>query len=304
MAIVDLHIHTTASDGVLSPEDVVKKAASLGLSAIAISDHDEIKGVAPAILAGKKYGLEVIPAIELSSYWISRDRKEFHILGYFIDVKNPVLLENLARFGVERRRRAKEMLKLLANFGYASSWQSVKEIAKGAIGQPHIARVILASPLNHKLLLKNFGKIPNVNEFIREYLIRGRPCHVGKAGIEPKEAIDLIHGASGVAVLAHPGFGIEPGDGETIKVFRGWGIDGLEALAPIETKEKTRVCREYFTKAARENGLLITGGSDYHGLDGVGAGLGLLEWGQTIDGEILEELKAFHEKTPTTTKTS
>jgi hypothetical protein len=158
---------------------------------------------------------------------------------------------------------------------------------------PHIARTCFEDPRNKEKFLKEFDGIPQVNDFIQKYMLRGKPAYVEKAGLSPKEAIDLIHQVGGVAVLAHPCFDIPKGDFEIIKIFKEWGIEGLEALAPFKTLEATKESIKYFSQMAKDNNLLITGGSDYHGIDGIGAGLGFLEWGMEVPDEILTDLKNY-----------
>lgn len=291
--MIDLHTHTVASDGILEPEALVKKAKDLGLSAMAITDHDEIKSIPKAIIAGKKYGVEIVPGVELSCYWLEKDRKEFHILGYFIDWQNKKLLERLIFFQSERVKRAKKSLEVLLGFGYQSNWSSLLKIAGGSIGRPHITRAVLENSANKQKLESEFGSVPSISDFIQKYMILGKPAYIEKAGFDPKEAIDLIHEIGGVAILAHPCFDVPTNDREIIKVMKEWGIEGLEALAPFRTPEATRESIKYFSKAAKDNNLLITGGSDYHGLEGIGAGLGLLEWGMEIPDQILLDLKKY-----------
>lgn len=291
--MIDLHVHTSASDGVLEPEEMVKKAKEFGLTAVGICDHDQIAGIEPALRAGKKYKIEVVPGMELSCYWTEKNRKEFHILGYYCDRGSRELLERLNFFQAERKKRAQKTLLMLKKIGYKAKWDDLLKIAKGAIGKPHISRVITENPENQETLIKIFGQIPDVHDFIKKYMIPGKPTYIEKAGFEPKEAIDLIHQLRGVAVVAHPGFDIAIGDKETIRALRGWGVDGLEAIASIKTPERTKECIAYFSMVAQQNGFLITGGSDYHGIEGIGAGLGMKAWGFEIEEKYLINLKIF-----------
>lgn len=290
--MIDLHTHTTASDGALSPKKLVKKAKETDLLAIAVTDHDQVAGIPEALKAGKEYGVEVIPGVELSTYWLGENRKEFHILGYFIDWQAPNLLEKLDFFQKEREKRARKSLKILNDLGYQADWENLRQIAKGSIGKPHIARVVMENSQNESLLKKTFITIPTMSEFIQKYMIPGKPAYVEKSGFDPKQAIVLIKEAGGVPILAHPCFDVPIGDLETVKTLMEWGIEGLEAIAPFKTPEQTRLTIEYFSKVAQDFNLIATGGSDYHGLDGIGAGLGLFEWGMKIEDEILEKLKA------------
>lgn len=291
--MIDLHVHTTASDGVLKPEEMIKKAKEFGLTAIGICDHDQVAAVEPALRAGEKYEIEVVPGMELSCYWLEKNRQEFHILGYYCDYKSRKLSERLAFFQNERKKRAKKSLSVLKGFGYKAGWDDLLKIAKGTIGRPHITRVVIENPENQEALTKVFGRIPDIHDFVEKYMIPGGPAYVEKAGFEPKEAIDLIHQLGGIAVVAHPGFDIAIGDSQTIKVLKNWGLDGLEAIAPIETPRRTKRCIDYFLQVAQQNGFLITGGSDYHGIEGVGAGLGMKAWGFKIEEKYLVNLKVF-----------
>ncbi|MBI4999634.1 hypothetical protein HZB97_02600 [Candidatus Gottesmanbacteria bacterium] len=152
----------------------------------------------------------------------------------------------------------------------------------------------MPNPANEQKLKSEFGSIPQISDFIEKYMVPGKPTYIEKAGLDPREAINLIHDVGGIAVLAHPCFDVPVGDTATIKVLRDWGIDGIEAIAPFKTIEETRPKIDYFTQIAKKCELLITGGSDYHGIDGIGAGLGLLEWGMKIEDEILENIKDYY----------
>jgi predicted metal-dependent phosphoesterase TrpH len=291
--MIDLHAHTTASDGILSPEQLVEKAKNKGLSALGITDHDSVGAILAAQKAGQNLDLEIVPGIELSCYWLEQNRKEFHILGYYCDLQNEELIEKLEFFRQERLRRAQKSLKVLNNLGYTGDWDYLIKMATGTVGRPHLARTILENPRNQEKLFKDFEKIPNVSQFIERYLILGQPAYVEKAGFEPHEAINLIHRTGGIAVLAHPCFDLKLGDLTTTKALKNWQLDGLEAFAPYQEPGKTKIKIDYFVNLARKFAFLVTGGSDYHGLDGVGAGLGMLEWGLSIDDHYLTDLRAW-----------
>jgi len=290
---IDLHTHTTASDGVISPEKLVEQAKELDLAAIAITDHDQVGSVKAGVRAGGEVELEVIAGVELSCYWLENKRKEFHILGYFINDQDEELLAKLDYFRQERIRRAQAILAKLQELGYAGEWEYLVQMAQGAIGQPHIARTILENSKNEEKLLKEFGKIPSIGEFIEKYMIKGRVAHVEKAGFEPKRAVALIHKTGGVAVLAHPCYDVAEGDLMIWQVLKSWGIEGLEAWAPYKTAEETLPKIRYFERMAKEHQMVITGGSDYHGIEGIGAGLGMFEWGLRIKSKMLENLKVL-----------
>lgn len=291
--LVDLHCHTTASDGILSPTELVKLAKEVGLIAVGIADHDQVAGIDEAMVAGGKYGIEVVPSVELSTYWIEKNRKEFHVLGYYIDWKNPSAAEKLAYFKEERDQRAEASLLVFEELGYVVDREFLKSISSGAIGRPHIARTILENPKNAELLNKNLGEGHDWQGFFNAYLTPGKPAYREKVGFGPKEVVNFIHNHHGVAILAHPGYDVAIGDAETLDQFVVWGIDGLEALAPTETIERSKECTKYFSKYAKKNGLLITGGSDYHGIANNTVGLGMIGWGMEIGYEYLEKLKGF-----------
>lgn len=291
--LIDLHVHTTASDGVLVPNQMVKKAKDFGLAALGICDHDSVDGLKEAICAGVRYRVEIIPGVELSCYWKEQNKREFHILGYFIDFEDKKFLERLAFFRQERAKRAKKSLKILRKLGYRAEWRRLLKLAKGSIGRPHLVKTVVQNPLNQKILRQKFGKIPSTKEFLEEYITPGKPAFVEKEGFEPKEAIDWIHKIGGIAVVAHPGFDIEIGDRKTLQILKNWGLDGLEVIAPIETIKRTQKSIKYFSKAAQEYDFLVTGGSDCHGIEEVGAGMGMLEWSFKIEYQILENLKCF-----------
>ncbi len=242
---VDLHVHTTASDGSMSPGQVVELAANLHLKAIAISDHDTIKGISEALIYGVQLGVEVIPAIELSSKYNSRD---VHILGYFIDYRSKKLIDYLRILREARVDRAQKIVNCLQKNGLDITFDEVMRIAGDAsIGRPHIARALLA---------KNY--VADIGEAFSKYLKSGAPCFLEKFVYPTEKAIFVVHEAGGLAVFAHPGLAKLD---EQIPEFIKMGLDGIEAYHGEHTPEQT----EHYLKVAREYGLLITGGSDDHG---------------------------------------
>jgi len=150
---IDLHVHTTASDGVYTPTQIVKKAKELGLVAIGICDHDTIDAVKEALNAGKKFGIEVVPGVEITNYWSAKNRREFHTLGYFYDLDSKILNDTLRHFQQVRVERAKKIVKKLQNLGFAVTYPQVKKLAKGAIGRPHPARAVIENKKTRSFLL-------------------------------------------------------------------------------------------------------------------------------------------------------
>lgn len=289
---IDLHTHSTASDGALTPKELVKKAKRTGLSALAITDHDQVGGVDEGLETGKEFQLEVIPGIEITSYLnIKQKSCEFHILGYFIDYNNKALLDYLKKVNKGRVERAKKMVNALSKMGFDIDWTAVRIKAQGAVGRPHIAKAVMEAEKNLQKLEKDFGYMPTVSDFIGEYLVSGKPAYFEKWACNPQQAVSLIKKCKGVPVLAHPCYDIPEGNEKLIKKFKKWGIIGLEAIYPYKNIQASKEKSKYFTKMAEKYNLLITGGSDYHGTESLGAGLGILNWGLEVPYQLLEDLK-------------
>lgn len=293
---IDLHTHTVHSDGALSPTQLVEKAAEMGLSAIAISDHENVDGLDEAKKAGKKAGVEIIPAVEISSY--PDPATEHHILGYFIDYKNETLLKALQEVKESREERAEKVVKNLNDLGYEITFGDVKALAKGTIVQPHLAWAVISNHKNKQKLKEDFGEIPDTGAFIRKYLVPGALAYESRKTFTPKEAIDLIHEVGGSAVFAHPCWttvkktnGDLIFDDEKFKQIARLGIDGVEVLAHRGEEEDTKKCVEHFTQLAKKHNLLITGGSDFHGFGSAGKDLGFTDFYLKVPYSILEELR-------------
>lgn len=242
---VDLHIHTTASDGTWSPQEVVERAIELGFSAIGIADHDTTNGLDPALSVVKGRQLEIVPAVELSA---SEDDLDIHILGYLIDYHNPKFTSVAKKLRQARYERGIKMVKKLNELGLGIKMETVQDIAGGAsIGRPHVAEALLKGEY-----------VKSYDEAFARYLGYHAPAYVPKYRLNPKEAIDLIHSANGLAVLAHPGL-LHKDD--YIPEFVELGLDGLEAFHPQHGYYVTN----HYIDLAKHYGLLFTGGSDCHG---------------------------------------
>ena len=246
---VDLHLHSTVSDGGLSPEEIIIKSAELKLTTIAITDHDSIDGIAPALVAAKAFPqLKVIPSVEISS---DIPHGEAHILGYFIDFTDPELQATLAKLRNSRQERAQKMITKLADLGIHIEWQRVQEIAgSGSIGRPHIAQAMLEK-----------GFIGSLKEAFTKYISRDGPAYVERAKMTPVEMVKLILRASGLPVLAHP---LTINDPERlIAELKTAGLVGIEAYySDYTTDEVNRL-----VSLANRYNLITSGGSDFHGLD-------------------------------------
>jgi len=246
---VDLHLHSTASDGRLSPAEIVHQSVERGLTTIAISDHDTVDGIVPALEAAKAFPwLKVIPAVEINT---DAPSGEVHVLGYFIDYTYHELRPTLESLRSSRRERAQKMIAKLRNLGIYIDWQRVQEIAgSGTIGRPHLAQAMLEK-----------GYINSLREAFTKYISRGSPAYVEREKITPVEAVELILRADGLPVLAHP---LTIDNSETMIVqLKAAGLVGIEAYYNSYTADEING----LVGLADKNNLIATGGSDYHGLD-------------------------------------
>jgi predicted metal-dependent phosphoesterase TrpH len=245
----DLHLHSTASDGRLSPEDVVRTAAKLGLAVISITDHDSVDGIAPALKVAENHPpLRVIPGVECST---DVPRGEVHVLGYFIDYTNPELVIKLAAFRNSRKVRAQKMIDKLAAMGINIEWNRVEDIAgAGSVGRPHIAQAMLEK-----------GYVPSLREAFNRYIGREAPAYVEREKMTPEEVVQLLTRVGGLAVLAHPA---DIDDLEhLIPRLQRVGLVGIEVYYnnyPLRTTQ-------YLASLAHKHALVATGGSDFHGMD-------------------------------------
>ena len=249
MSRVDLHIHSTASDGRLNPADIVRQAAEQGLSVIAIADHDTVDGIAPAIEAAKAFPeLKVIPAIELST---DVPQGEVHVLGYFIDYADREFQVTLERMRHSRLHRAQGMIAKLKDFGIHIDWERVQEIAgTGSMGRPHIAQAMLEK-----------GYITSFKEAFDKYISRDGPAYVEREKMTPVEAVELLLQVNGLPVLAHP---FTANNTEMLIVeLKAAGLIGIEAYYDGYTADEIG----RLVSLADRYGLIVTGGSDYHGLE-------------------------------------
>ncbi len=276
MILVDLHIHSTASDGKHSPAAIIAKAAELGLKVISLTDHDSIEGIAPAIKAAKAFpGLTFIPGVEIST---DLPDGEAHILGYFIDYTSPDFQKELEKFRDSREGRGRRMVEKLNKLGIKIDWTRVQAIAgDGAIGRPHVAQAMLER-----------GYIKTFEEAFDKYIGHGGPAYVEREKMTPKEAVALILRAKGIPVLAHP-FTVK--DPETmVKSLKKAGLAGIEAYY----KDNTAAATQATLRLAKKYGLIATGGTDYHGISDNEVMLG----GTEIPLEAAERLIELGQKTP------
>jgi len=243
----DLHVHTFYSDSTFSPEEVVSCAKEKGLVAIAICDHDTVDGIDPCMAIGREKGVEIIPGIEMS---VEKMDAEIHLLGYFIDWKQDWLHKKLKDIQDSRVERIYIMIEKLNAMGVKVGAEEVFRIAvnKGSVGRLHVAKAML-----------NSGAIKNLREAFAKYIGFAKPCYVPYTKLSPKETVELILKAGGVPVIAHPDL---IGDDKCISEFIEYGLRGLEVY---HTDHKPHVSRRY-EAMAKELGLIMTGGSDCHGM--------------------------------------
>jgi predicted metal-dependent phosphoesterase TrpH len=248
---VDLHLHTTASDGSLSPAALVALARQRGLRYIAVTDHDSTEGVDEALRAARGTSLQVLSGVELNT---DVPAGELHVLGYYLDHHDPALQARLSRLRASRLGRGEGMVRRLRDLGLDVSWDRVREIAGasqgGAVGRPHVARALLEK-----------GYVQSVREAFERYIGNDGPAYVPREKLEPVEAVAIILGAGGLPALAHP---FELPDSDTLlPALVGAGLVGLECYYGTYPPEVV----EGLVRQARALGLVPTGGSDFHGQD-------------------------------------
>lgn len=242
---VDLHLHSSKSDGLYTPTSLVKLALKYELAAISITDHETTAGVHEALEAGKKLGLEVVPGVEVGAYLNNR---ELHILGYYPG-KIDKLETTLSKYRNERFERMDKMLYVLKKLSLPVNWNEVeKEAGNAAPGRLHLARVMFKK-----------GYVSSIDEAFEKYLEKGKPVYIPRVRLKVEEAIDLLNDCNAIPVLAHPGITNE--DAQVLNYLKNTGLKGIEAYHP-EHKEKKCL---FYKQWAVSKGMVITGGSDFHG---------------------------------------
>jgi 3',5'-nucleoside bisphosphate phosphatase len=246
MAFADLHLHSQFSDGTFAPEELAAQARRCELAAIALTDHDSVEGCPRTARACEAVGIEFIAGTELTA---EQGGNELHILGYCIDTQNARLLTQITRFQTVRQNRIREMVARLNRLKVPLSAEAVFALANcQAPGRPHVARALVAA-----------GLCANLDEAFERFLKKNRPAWVPKFKMSGEEALDLIHQAGGLAVMAHPGLN------RTDQVIPGMVEAGMDGIECFHTKHSTATTERYLELADRFH-LLVTGGSDCHGL--------------------------------------
>lgn len=245
---IDLHTHSTASDGIYSPTELLRRAREVGLRVLALTDHDSTGGLEEAAQAAGAQDIDFIPGIEINT---DVSGGEVHMLGYFIEYQRPAFQAILKVLRDARERRGQRMVELLNEQGVQVEWERVREIARGAVGRPHVARALLEA-----------GYVQTIGEAFDKYIGTGGPAYVPRYKLTPEDAVRLIVSANGLPVMAHP---VElPG----LEELRNWlpglcaaGLVGLETYyGPYTTAEEQQL-----RALADEYGLIPTGGTDFHG---------------------------------------
>ncbi|MCJ7747378.1 MAG: PHP domain-containing protein [Desulfobacterales bacterium] len=278
MGYVDLHIHTTASDGVMSPSEIVRYAKAKGLQAIAITDHDTIEGLEEGLLEGERIDFEVIPGIEISA---EHSPGSMHLLGFFLDIHHPLLNERLGYLQKARAERNPKIVDRLNRLGIELTYEEVlKASGGGQVGRPHFAQVLLE---------KNY--VRSFQEAFERFLKKGAPAYVDKFRFKAKEAIHFINEAKGVAVLAHPNTLNMNGYSELENLILRLTEEGLRGIEVYYPEHSVLEVAQYKTLAERY-GLLMTGGTDYHGIEKNGLDIGVGRGDMRLPYSIVEGLKS------------
>jgi len=275
--MIDLHCHSTFSDGSFPPEYLVEEALKIGLTALALTDHDTTAGLPRFFAAGEGQPIELVPGVELS---VDCSSGLMHMLGYWMDTENPELLRQMEWVRNGREIRNREMLKKLNALDFTMTWEEVTAYAgEDVVGRPHFAQVMLE---------KGYAK--DKNEAFDKWLGDGKPGYADRPRLTAEVAVELIRQAGGVAVLAHP-FTLRIGNdkmGALLKELAGYGMAGVECYYSEHSADLT----EDFLEMAKAADLVPTGGSDFHGEVSPGISLGTGFGGLNVPDEVLGLLKA------------
>lgn len=250
--MIDLHCHSTASDGHLSPTELVEHAASSGIGTIALTDHDTVSGLDEALVAGERMGVRVIPGIELT---VEVPHGSMHLLAYLPTTRPEPLLERLDYQSRLRTERVEMIVDKLAALGVPVDWKDIRERATGQLGRPHVAHAMVAA-----------GHVDTVQEAFDRFLADGGPAHVPNRGVDPHEAMELVTASRAVAVLAHPA-SLKLSLRQLhsfVQSLAARGLRGIEVFRPEHTPQQ----RDEYGDIARRLSLITGGGSDFHKTDG------------------------------------
>lgn len=276
MKTIDLHTHTTASDGSFTPTELVKHAEEKGLAAVAVTDHDTVNGIAEAMKAAKNLSVELIPGIEISSAY---DKLEVHIVGLFVNHSNKAFTDKLEQLRFSREERNRKMIQRLNDLGIDISYSEVNTYAKGGIiTRAHFAGVLLQK-----------GYIKSTNEAFKRYIGDKSPAYIPRELPSYRYAAELIREAGGIAILAHPLLYKINADlrERMLTDMKNCGLTGIEAYYSTHSSADV----EYIKSLAQKHGLLLSGGSDFHGINKKDLELGTGYGSLAVPYELLDKLK-------------
>jgi len=280
---IDLHLHSHYSDGSLSPSQVVRAVKEFEVTVMALTDHDTLAGIPEALTAAAEENMVMVPGVELSIDYPLKGKAHLHLLGLFLDHTNQAINLELERLRTARLLRGEKIVRKLQQLGMNLTNDDLQRVAgDGSIGRPHLARLLMEK-----------GYVSSVKEAFFKYLSKDRPAYVPKEKLKIKPAIDLIHRAGGVAILAHPislGYPTYDRFGMEILKLKEMGLDGIEAYYSSHDRYFTQWLLEF----ARKNGLIASGGSDFHGdaKPDIKPGIGFNNL--NVPYEIYENLKEYH----------
>lgn len=288
--IIDLHIHTNCSDGTLSPKEIIDEAFKNGVSVIAIADHDTMDAYTEDLEKyAKEKKIKLIPAVEIST---KAKKSGVHVLGYNLNKEHPKLKEKLSVLKNVRHEYLINVSKKLEQLGYLVNTNTLDQI--DTVTKAHIAKDVIQNFQNNEILLKEFGKIPSMGEFIETIMNEGCPAYVKKETISPKEAANLIREAGGKVVLAHPvAYQYEDGlnEEDILDLVQEINADGIEANYIYIDRNLNKINEiEKWNQFAKENHLFTTIGSDFHTKDGIHPEIGLLQEEIYLEPEFIQNL--------------
>ncbi|MFH0974388.1 MAG: PHP domain-containing protein [Spirochaetota bacterium] len=276
---IDLHVHTKASDGILTPKEMIDYAVKNGISSLAITDHDTVAGLPEAMDYAKETGFDLVSGVE---FGLDYKAGSFHLLGLFVDFCNPDLIAATERLKESRMIRLVKMVEILTCEGYSISLEEVEEEAMGAaVGKPHIARIMIKK-----------GYAEDMNCVFKNFMIKGKPGYVKRDRISLEEAVSVIKKSGGIAIIAHPvSLNLKLNNFEKkLDEFIQCGVDGLEVYSSMHSMEDV----SGFLHIANNKNIMITGGSDYHGDSS--KEIGVYTDGNFIPGHLLDEIRKRRNK--------
>ena len=287
---IDLHIHTTISDGFLNPKEIIDEAYKNGVSVISIADHDTIEAYTDELFEyAENKNIKIINAVEIST---KSSKVGIHVLGYNFDLKDKKFREKLHKIRNARHDYLYNVAEKLNELGYILNVNELDKIE--AVTKAHIALDVINNEKNKELLLSNFSHIPNKGEFIENIMNEGCPAYVKKQSVTPKEAAEIIREAHGKVVLAHPVAYVHEDnltDMDILNIIEDMNPDGLEANYIYVDYNNNKIDEtEKWNNLAKQHNLFVTAGSDFHNKDGIRPEIGFVNTDFTIEDNVIEEI--------------